>query len=139
MESEIAVAEGKRDDAQKALERAVEAHPGSVTARSALFSLAVQTRNLELGKAQLAKLKELAPKDFRTAYADALLSATQGDNAHARDALQRVLAMRPDNLPSLFLLGTVDYQMGSYATAEDTLRRVVAKVPNDPTRGITSP
>jgi putative PEP-CTERM system TPR-repeat lipoprotein len=133
MRADIDQAEGKRAEAQKDLERAVDAHPNSILARSTLFSFAIQSRNLELAKAQLAKLREVAPKDLRTAYADALLASITGENARARDAIQTVLAARPDNLPSQFLLGLVDYQLGNYASAENTLRRVVAKAPNDAT------
>ncbi len=132
MKVELDNAEGKNADAQATLQHAVDTHPKSIVARTAAFSYAMRGGKLEAAKAQLAKMKEVAPGDLRTVYSDALLSAMQGDNAHAREQVQRILAAQPDNLPSLYLSGMIDYQMGSYASAEDSLRRVVAKAPADP-------
>src|SRR6185312_11630125 len=67
MKAEVEISENQRDAAQKLLERTIAAHPGLVAARVALVALAVKSAKLEDAKAQLAKLKELAPRDIRTA------------------------------------------------------------------------
>jgi len=131
MKAEIEQAERKPEEARKTLDQAVDAHPDSIAARSAVFSFALKSGNMESAKAQVARMKDVAPNDVRTVYSDALLSSAEGNNAHAHDAIQRVLAARPDHLPSLYLSGVIDYQLGSYASAEEALRKVVARFPED--------
>ena len=132
LEADIDFAEAKDADAKKTLQQAIDAHPTSVPARAALFEALLRDGKLDAAKAQMAKMKEIAPNDFRSLLSDALISAMSGDNTHARAQVQRILAVRPDHLPSLFLLGVIDYQLGSYGSAEDTLRKVIAKVPANP-------
>ena len=72
---------------------------------------------------------------MRSLYSDALVSYATGNTAHAHEAIERVLAGRPDHLPSMFLSGLVDLQLGSYASAEASLRKVLARAPEDPNAG----
>ena len=131
MKAELEMGDGKRDAAQKLFDQAIAAHPESLQARFALLSLAVVTDQLDVAKAQLAKMKEIQARDLRTAYSEGLVAYAERDNGRARDAVQRVLAGRPDHLPSLLLLGLANSQLGSYEAAEEPLRRVLAKVPNE--------
>ncbi len=71
----------------------------------------------------------LIPKDPRVAYLEALLAFRQGDAAKTRDAVQEVLKVMPDHAPSLFLAGAADYQLRSYDTAAEYLRRVLSQYP----------
>jgi cellulose synthase operon protein C len=132
LQAQFDIASGNVDEAQKQFERAIAAHPDAVAPRAELVSLAIGQQKADLAKPQLAKLKEIAPKDVRTVYADALVSAATGDNQHAHEAIERVLAARPDHMPSVFLSGLIDFQLGSNASAEAALRRVLARVPDDP-------
>jgi cellulose synthase operon protein C len=111
IKANIALAEQKPDDARTFFEQAITAHPDSIDARAALLSLEVRLGKLDKAREQLAKMKELRPKDVRTLYADALVAALSGDNAHARDAIQQVLAANPDHPPSLLLSGLVNYEL----------------------------
>ena len=59
-----------------------------------------------------------------------MLAYRQKDFAAARDALQQQLRAAPGNLQGLLLSGAVDYELGSYATAESNLATVLNAVPN---------
>jgi putative PEP-CTERM system TPR-repeat lipoprotein len=131
LKAELELADGKRDAAMALLEQAVAAHPQALNARFRLLSLAVTSGKLDVAKAQLAKMKEVQQRDIRTVYADALVAYVERDNARARDAVQLVLAGKPDHLPSLLLLGLANAQLGAYEAAEEPLRRVLAKLPGD--------
>ncbi len=76
-------------------------------------------------------MKKMSPLEFRTLYADALISYSRGDAAHARDAIQKVLSVNPDNLQSIYLSGLIDMRLGSYASAEESLRKVAARASDD--------
>ena len=53
----------------------------------------------------------------------------KGDCRHARDVLQHVIGAVPDHLPAQMLNGMVQYQLGAYSLAEDSLQKVLARVP----------
>ena len=50
-----------------------------------------------------------------------------GDAPRAHTLIQKVLAARPEHLPSLYLSGLIDFQLGSFASAEEALRKVTAQ------------
>jgi putative PEP-CTERM system TPR-repeat lipoprotein len=124
--------QGKRDDAVKLLEDAVKQHPNSVQLRAAIVPGLIAINQVDKAAEHVAKLRERAPNDPRTQYTDAMWSYAKGDWRHTVDALQRILAMSPDHLPSLMLTGLAQYQLGSYAVAEESLRRVLARIPDEP-------
>jgi putative PEP-CTERM system TPR-repeat lipoprotein len=64
-------------------------------------------------------------------YSDALVAFVGNDNERARDAIQKVLSGNPDHLPSLLMSGLVNFRLGSFAVAEDALRKVAARMPGD--------
>jgi len=129
--SQLDISEDKREVAQQTIERAIDKHPDSITARSALLGLAVRSNNIELAKAQLEKMKQLSLRDVRTMYADALVAYYAGDYAHSRDAVQSVLGVTPQHLPSLLLSGLVNLQLQSFAPAEEALRKVLNRAPDN--------
>ncbi len=125
--------QNQSDAAVKLLESALAQNPNALALRFGLASLLVNAGKLDAAGVQVVKMRELAPEDVRTQYADAMWSFGKGDGAHARDVLQHVLGTTPDHLPSLMLNGIVQYQLGFYSLAEDSLRKVVARVPGDTT------
>jgi len=126
---------GRHEEAIKTYERAIAADPKSLAVRFALASIAVSSAKPDIAKAQVAKMKELQPNDFRTMYSDALVSYMTGDAAHAHEVIQRLVAARPDHLPSVYLSGLIDYQLGSNASAEAALRKVLARAPENANAG----
>lgn len=129
LKAELQSSQGRRDDAIKTLEHAVETNAKAVDAKFALASMLVANKQADKAVAQVDAMRKIAPQDFRTLYGDALVSYSRGNWAHARDAIQQVLAARPDNLQSLYLSALIDVQLGSYATAEEALRKVMAQTP----------
>ena len=63
--------------------------------------------------------------------AQAQVDAASGMNQVARDEAQRVLAMDPNNLDALRLLGDVEYRLQQYPAAETAYRAVLARAPDD--------
>jgi putative PEP-CTERM system TPR-repeat lipoprotein len=129
--AQLMTSQGDRDGAIKVLEALVAANPEATAPRFALASQLVTANRLDDTAAQLAKLREKAPNDLRTLYTDALWSYAKGDDARTRELTQRVLTVAPDHLPSLMLSGLAQLRLKSYQGAEETLSRVVARVPED--------
>ena len=129
--SQLLIAQGQREAAVKILEDAATAHPNALPPRFALATLLVGMKRLDAAALQVAKLREAAPNDLRTLYADALLAYANNDPTKTRDLIQKVLAANQDNLPSLMLAGLAQYQLGSYAAAEESFNRVISRAPNE--------
>ena len=112
MKANIELAEGKRDDAQKLLEQAIAAHPDSMAARSALA-----IAGGELGQARRGQGATRQDEGARVRATFARSTPTRwlprwkATTSRARDAIQKVLAVRPDDLPSLMLSGLIDFQL----------------------------
>jgi putative PEP-CTERM system TPR-repeat lipoprotein len=123
--------QGRRDDAIKTLEHAVDVSGGGLPARYALASLLIESGQVDKAAIQVDAMKKISPLEFRTLYADALVSFSRGNATHARDVIQQVLSVNPDNLQSIYLAGLIDLKLGSYATAEESLRKVVTQVPGE--------
>lgn len=129
--AQLLATQGQRDAAVKVLQDAATAHPDAIGPRFQLASLLIGMRRLDDAAPQVAKMREKAPNDLRTLYIDALLAYAKNDPARTRELVQRVLAVNPDHLPSLMLAGLAQYQLGSYAAAEDSFNRVIVKLPDE--------
>ena len=74
-------------------------------------------------------MQKIAPKHPQTLYLQALLAFQKKDYVAARDAIQRQLAARPDNVAGLVLAGRIENQLGSYAQAESSLAKALQRAP----------
>ena len=129
LKADLLLAQNDTDGAIKVIEQVVKAQPNNFGARYALASLRIRERKLDEAAADIAAMKKAFPADARVAYLEALLAFRQGDAAKTRDAAQQVLKAAPDHVPSLFLAGAADYQLRSFDSAAEYLRRVVSKYP----------
>ncbi len=131
IKAQLEIAAGQREQAVATLESAVDGDAKAVNARVALVALLVTSGQMDKAVARVETMKKEAPLQFGTLYSDALVSFARGDATHARDVIQQVLGIKSDHIPSLYLSGLINSQLGSYAIAEEALRKVVAQVPND--------
>jgi len=82
-----------------------------------------------------AKALERSPRsaELKTRYASALLNAGGRTEAgKAKDALNEVLAARPNDMRALYLLSQAERRLGNLAAAEATARKVIAQNPRTP-------
>lgn len=128
---EILIAKHDRAAASAVLERVVASHPNVVVARYLLVSTYVQGSEFDKADAQVAELKKIAPGDPRTQHAIGMLALARGDVPAALAAVQSALQIAPEYLPAVYLSGLVDLRRGANATAEQSLRKVVSKLPMD--------
>jgi putative PEP-CTERM system TPR-repeat lipoprotein len=132
LKAQLQTSQGQRDQAISTLEGVISAKPqSSLNPRFVLVPLLLGAQQTDKAAVQVDAMKKLAPQDFRTLYSEALVSFARNDTKHARDVIQGVVAARPDNLQALYLSGLIDFQLESYAGAEESLRKVVAQA-SDP-------
>lgn len=117
----------KRDQAAavKAFEAAVKDPQHAMSARLALFNLAVRNRSLPEAQAQLAELKKAFPSNPQTSLADALVAMLQKDYKRADETVAQLLRLAPGNPQLLILGGALDLQLGKLLAAETKLGRAV--------------
>jgi putative PEP-CTERM system TPR-repeat lipoprotein len=85
----------------------------------------------ELASRDITKFRELAPRDPRGGYLQALLFYRQSRYNEARGALQDVLAAAPKHRPSNLLAGAVAYALGDYEQAVSKLSLVLGEAPGN--------
>jgi tetratricopeptide (TPR) repeat protein len=90
---------------------------------------AIQDRNYEAAAAAFAKGLETEPDNAtaRVSYARALYLSDRKNEA--RQALERAVALQPDNTLGLFLLGVLSDEAGDSAGAESYYKRVLEHEP----------
>ena len=131
LKAELESALGRREETIRTLERAVEIKPDDVKIRSTLIVALAKAGRVADASRRLAEVKKSAPNHPRTWYSEAMLAYSQGNLWAASTAVERARHFEPDYLPALYLSGLIDMQLGSYASAEATLRAVVARMPDD--------
>lgn len=85
----VLIADGDREQARRAFDRALELDEGLGSARFGRTELALIDGDLDSATADIAFLKEQFPFDPRTAYLEAQLLDIEGDPAAARELYRR--------------------------------------------------
>ena len=126
--ADLFAAQGENEAAEKAYREAVAA-TGGVPARLALVVHLLRNRSLDKAATEVAALEGVAPKDLRTYYAKAMVLGERRDYAGARSAIQQVLKVAPDHVPSVMIAGLAALQLRNYAEAESHFRKAVQLAP----------
>jgi putative PEP-CTERM system TPR-repeat lipoprotein len=129
LKADLLLAQNDAQGAVEVLDQVAKVQPNNFRARYALAGLHIRQREFDAAAADIAALRKAQPTDPRVAYLDALLAFRQGDAVKTRDAVQQVLKTAPDHAPSLYLAGAADYQLRSYDSAAEYLRRVLSHYP----------
>ena len=128
----IVLAQAKKtDEAQQALEKAMQLAPGDVTAFAHLVTFYVSIDNL--GAAEQLVRRQLAqtPDSPVAQFAEAKVCAARKDWDRAEAALQKTIALDP-NIPAAYELAVSGYiATGKTAAAIQQLQSLLAKNPDD--------
>jgi putative PEP-CTERM system TPR-repeat lipoprotein len=132
LKADLLAAQGRVADAIPVLTRLVTVDPRNAQGWTLLVANWIEAGDYTQARGRLDAMAKAVPGDVRIQYLEALLAFRTDQPAKARDAVQQVLRVAPDHLPSLLLGGAVDYEMGNYALAEDRMRKVLARDPANP-------
>jgi Flp pilus assembly protein TadD len=124
--------EGREDEGEAALRRALAVDPQNASVRHALGLLLVRTRRPAEALAELRRASELAPDapDFAYAWAIGLHSAGRTDEALA--VLRQASRRSPGARNLLVALVTISRERGALAAARRHAAELVAAAPGDP-------
>ncbi len=113
----------------KVAEQAVKTQPNKFQPRYGLVLLRIRENDLVEAAAEIDAMRKAFPTDPRLSYLDALLAFRQGNATKTRDAVQQMLKAVPDHAPSLYLAGAAQYQLRSFDSAAEYLRRAISQSP----------
>lgn len=130
LKGELLSAQGDGPGAVKVYEQVIAVRPNHLNAHYSRVVLLTRERQFDKATAALGDMKKVAGSNPRTLFAQSLLAIAQGKPADAREPLAHIIKGAPNHLPTLLLAGTTEYQLRSYARAEDYLRKALAQAPS---------
>lgn len=116
--------------AEAAFRKAIEIDQKFVPAHSALVVSRIRAGDMEGGKKQLGTLQDVAPSSAETLFLQAQLAYLEKDYVKAREGVQQVLRVAPDNTNLLQLAAAVEWSSGSLVIAQKMLETAVRVEPN---------
>ena len=129
LKADVLAVQGRQEAAENAYRAAVEAAPRHAAPRLTLVTHLLRQRALDKAAAEAAAMEQAMPKDPRMFYAKALVLIEQQKFAEARQAIQHVLKVAPEHVPSLTLAGMAALHTGTLQEAESHLRKAVYNAP----------
>lgn len=125
------LAGGQKDAAAAiaAWRKAVELDPKLYGAHGAIVEQLLAGGDIAGARAQVDTLKKLAANRVETRFLEAQVAASAQEWQAARDAIENVLKVAPDNPLALQIAGVADYQLKSYTTADTFLSRALKAQP----------
>ncbi|MDE1948924.1 MAG: PEP-CTERM system TPR-repeat protein PrsT [Burkholderiales bacterium] len=124
------VGKGDADNAIKALRQAIAATPRYLPAYSALISIQLQRQDLAGFRATLADLTKALPTLAETHFYQTQLALIDKDYPRAREGVQQLLRVAPQNVRVLQLAAAIEFESGSLVVAENYLRQALQLDPN---------
>ena len=116
--------------AEVALVKATEIEKSFVPAQSALVALRMRSGDIDGARRQLKVLQEVAPNSADAAFLAAQFAYFDKEFVKAREGVQQLLRVAPDN-PNLLLLGAaIEWKIGSLVIAERMLSTALSVEPN---------
>ncbi len=112
-------------------QKVLEVDPANVTARLNIISLHRVNNKLEEARKMLAETRKLVPRNVLVVHMQALVDFQARDYKAANEAIQQVLKVTPDYLPSALLAGAILNELGSYEQALAHLGRVIERAPSN--------
>lgn len=125
----VLAAQGRHEAAEAAYRDAVTAAPKQAAPRLVLVTHLLRQGARDRAAAEAAALERALPGDPRAFYAKALVLAEQQQFAQAREAIQHVLKVAPEHVPSLTLAGMAALHTGALPEAESHLRKAAYHAP----------
>lgn len=126
LDAELKTALGHQDPALASFRKVYEIKPSNITARFVVISTLANQNRVKEARDELAALRKQAPKAPEVNYLDGLLLVKEGKFVEARDRLNKTLAAAPSYLPALALAALTEFELKSYALAEQHAEKVIA-------------
>lgn len=115
--------------AEQAFTKAMSIDKEFIPAYQALVAMRLAKADLPGARQYAGQLRALAPSHPMTAYVDANVAFAAGEMLKARELVQRLLLVAPDNISILMLAAGVEGRLGAVAQAAAYYGKVVSLKP----------
>ncbi|MBL8467578.1 XrtA/PEP-CTERM system TPR-repeat protein PrsT [Methyloversatilis discipulorum] len=126
LDAELRSAQGQFEQSLASYRKVYEVKPSNVTARFVVVSALANEGKVEEARKELAALRKASPKAPEANYLDGLLLVKERKFVEARDRLNKTLAVAPNYVPALGLAALTEFELQSYALAEQHAEKVIA-------------
>ena len=123
---------GDAEAALTASRQALAQRPDWLPSRWSVLEILLSRRDIAGAKIELAKLQKDFPAQPQTKYFEARYAFLNKDYKTAREAVQRLLTVAPDNVDALLLAGAIEMEAGSLVQAESLMSRALQRAPDVP-------
>lgn len=130
VKGDILQAQKQDEQALAAYRSAIKAKADFLPAHVALTSRLMDEGKLDEATAALETMRKAAAKSPQTKLMEARLAYQRKQYPAAKEAIDQVLGVAPDNLIALQLAGAIEYELKSYTKAEAHLNKVLSREPN---------
>lgn len=127
---DLQLAQGNFDAALTEYRKALDAKATYLPAHVSIAGIYMRQGKLEEAGRQVAEMRKIAPQAPQTLFLDANLQFQKKDYNKARDALQQFHKVSKPNPTSLQLAGAVDFNLNSFASAEQNLIKALGAAPD---------
>jgi len=135
----LQVASGDREGALQSYTKASSLNPQYLEPRITRVGLLLDSGRFEEAERELTSVREIAPREPRTAYFRALIAKNRGDKVAIKSALEDVIQvldpLPPESLAAnksmLMLNALAHYDLGNKEKASDKLKALLRRYPGD--------
>ncbi len=121
----------EKDQVKASLQVAVAIDPTLIDARIRLIEIYLLEQDVKNAKEQLAQVLKLRKPDMRLLTLQAAVYILEKDFSAAEELLQKMMAQRPDHIPTYVRLGALTRAMGKQDQALALLRTAHEKAPEN--------
>ena len=125
----LAIGKNDRSGAVSAWRSALAGKPDLLPAHVAIVRTLLQEGDLAGATAQAEAMKRVHPKHPDTQYVEAQIAFLNKDHKSARDHINGVLKVRPNDPLALQMAGLAEFQLQNFTTAENFLARALKAQP----------
>lgn len=124
------VNDGLSNDALTSFRKAYGLHPDFLAARIAAVVILMQRRELLVARQEFTALRRALPPSGAITFLEAQLVFNEGNFTQARELIQGLLRIAPDDARLLQFAGATELQLGLLTQAESHLMRALAAQAN---------
>ena len=112
-------------------QKVLEIDANNVSARLNIAAVHIAENKLDEARKLIAQARTLAPENVMTRHMQAVVEFRARDYKAANEAIQLVLKVAPNYVPSVILAGAIATELGSYEQAQVHLGTVLERTPGN--------
>ena len=116
--------------ALQAYQKAIDIEPAALIAYTSIININLIQRNIEGAAKEFAALKKALPKHPMTVFTESQLAYVREDYKRAKEIVQQLLKVAPNNPKLLQFAGAIEIQLGGLLQAEAHLNKALQLQPD---------